>query len=146
MASKEFDLMKEFYEKSEIGHYVAKPLKEGATAIVEFEGDPDTYAMIKHKGKTVLKVGKPEKAEIYFWFSKAAMQYLFYPESKDTKEYVNRLLDCMISKDKPVKMKLLASIVTGWRKGYISMMKIGGTRAISTIAQLGVKIPARFLK
>ena len=146
MASKEYDIMKEFYETSEIGHQFAKPLKEGATAIVEFEDDPETYTLVKHRGRSVLKPGKPKKAEIYFWFSKAAVDYLFNPPSTDPQEYVNKLLECLLSKEKPVKMKLLTSIVTGWRMGYVAMMKLGGRKAIATIAKLGIKIPARFLK
>ncbi len=146
MASREYELMKQFYETSEIGHQFAKPLKEGATAIIEFEGDPETYTMVKHKGRSVLKPGKPKKAEIYFWFSKAAVDYLFNPPTTDPQEYVNRLLDCLLDKEKPVKMKLLTSIVNGWRMGYVAMLKLGGPRAIATIAKLGIKIPARFLK
>ncbi len=146
MASREYEMMKQFYETSDIGHQFAKPLKEGATAIIEFEGDPEAYTMVKHRGRSVLKPGKPKKAEIYFWFSKAAVDYLFNPPAEDPQEYVNRLLECLLSKDRPVKMKLLTSIVTGWRMGYIGMMKLGGPRAISTIAKLGIKIPTRFLR
>ncbi|MEW5947612.1 MAG: hypothetical protein AB1742_15595 [bacterium] len=148
MGTEGYERMKRFYEESEIGHQIAAPLVEGATAIVEFDGDPETYTLVKVKGRSVLKPGRPQKADIYFRFSAGAINYLFEPPTADAADYVNRLCDCLLETDpgKKVEFKLLQSLVTGWRKGYIAMMKLGGPRAISTVAKVGIRIPAKFLK
>jgi len=148
MGSDGYQRMKKFYEESDIGHQLAAPLKEGTRAVVEFVGDQQLYGMEKVKGRTVLTPGKPEKAEIYFKFSEGSIDYLFNPPADDAADYINRLCDCLLEKDpnKKVELKLLTSVVDGWRKGYIAMMMLGGPRAVSTIAKIGIKIPARFLR
>lgn len=145
--SQGYEILKKFYEESEIGHQVAKSLKEGTCAMIEFEGDPKIYKMHKKEGRTIIEEGKPEKAEMYFKFSNHALFYLFNPPTDNVSDYVNRLCDCVMEKDslKRVEVKLLTSVIDAWRKGYISMMKLGGARAIATVATLGIRIPKKLL-
>lgn len=145
--SQGYEILKKFYEESEIGHQVAKSLKEGTCAIIEFEGDPKIYKMHKKEGRTIIEEGKPEKAEMYFKFSNYALFYLFNPPTDNVSDYVSRLCDCVMEKDstKRVEVKLLTSVIDAWRKGYISMMKLGGTRAIATVATLGIRMPKKLL-
>ncbi|MFH1537487.1 MAG: hypothetical protein ABIH66_00915 [bacterium] len=148
MGKEGYERMKRFYEESEVGHQMAAPLKQKAVAYVEFQGDDQIYELIKIENRSVLRPKESERAEIFFKFSRGSIDYLFEPPSENVEDYINRLCDCMLEKDpsKKVEMQLLTSIVDGWRKGYIAMMKLGGTRAIATVARIGIRIPGKFIK
>lgn len=148
MGKEGYERMKRFYEESEIGHQMAAPLKQNAVAFVEFDGDDQIYDLIKIDDRSVLRPKECERADIYFKFSSGSIDYLFDPPTESAEDYINRLCDCLLEKDpsKKVELKLLTSIIDGWRKGYIAMMKLGGPRGISTVAKIGIRIPGKFLR
>jgi hypothetical protein len=148
MSSEGYLRFKQFYEESDIGHQLAGPLKEGAIAWVEIANDEQIYELIKIDGRSVFRPKQSEKADIFFRFSEGSISYLFDPPTSDTAEYVNRLCECLLKKDRSqnVETQLLVSMVDGWRKGYISMIKLGGTRALATIAKIGILVPFKYLQ
>lgn len=151
MASELFERMKYFYDNSKLAQKVAAPLKEGACAEVQFEGDPGTYMMIKEGGKSVFKEGKPAKPEIYMKFSQGAIDYLLELEQKgveDVEEYVTRFAECILNPtpERKIEFKLCANVLTGARMGYFGMMRLGGKKAIDLVLKMGIKIPKKFLK
>ena len=143
--------VEEFYNNNELAQMVAKPLKDGAVAEVQFDGDPDSYMMIKEKGVSYFRKGKPEKPEIYMKYNKGAIDYLFEVQGSDKKaleEYVSRFSECIMdpTPERKIEFKLCTNVVTGARMGYFGMMLLGGKKAIALVTQLGIKIPKRYLK
>lgn len=140
--------MKEFFETNPITKKLVEPLKEGAVAWMEFEGDETPYTLIKEKGKSVLRPGKPEKPELYMKFNKGAIDYLFELRSDNIQDYALRLFECAIrpTPERRVEGKLLTSLLDAYRKGYIKMLLLGGPKAVGWAAQLGISIPKKFLR
>ena len=151
MGTQLFERMKYFYEKSPLAQKVAAPLKEGAVAEVEFDGDPGVYMMIKEGGRSVFKEGKPNKPQIYMKFNQGAVDYLLELEelgTQDVEEYVTRFSDCILnpSPQRKIELKLCANVVTGARMGYFGMMTLGGKKALNLVMKMGIKVPMKFLK
>lgn len=150
MAGELYLRMKEFYEASPLAQKIAAPLKEGAVAEIQFEGDPASYMMIKEGGKSVVKEGKPAKPQIYMQFSKEALDYLLEIEGSDRQaieEYVARFGECILdpTATRWVRFKLCTNVVTGARMGYFGMMRLGGRKALDLTIKLGIKVPKRFI-
>ena len=151
MAEKIAKRIEKFYNESELAQHVAKPLKEGAVAEVQFEDDPDTYMMIKEGGRSVFRKGKPKNPQIYMKYSKGAVDYLLAvkgTDKKDLQEYITRFSECILNPtaEKKIEFKLCTNVLTGARMGYFNMMLLGGKKAMRLITSLGVKIPQRYLK
>jgi hypothetical protein len=151
MATELFERMNHFYTQSTLAQKVAAPLKEGAVAEVQFEGDPGTYMMIKEGGRSVFKEGKPGKPQIYMKFSKGAIDFLLELQEKgidDVEEYVTRFATCILepTPERKIEFKLCANIITGARMGYFGMMRLGGKKALDVVLKMGIKVPAKFLK
>ena len=140
--------MKDFFETNPVTKKLAAPLKEGAVAWIQFEGDDTSYTLIKENGMSVLRSGKPEKAELYMKLNKGAIDYLFELQSDNVQDYALRLFECAIrpTPERRVEGKLTTSLLDAYRKGYIKMLLMGGPKAISWAAQLGIQIPKKFLK
>lgn len=142
--------MKDYYDRSDIPQQVTSSLKEGAVAEVQFEGDPETYMMIKEKGRSYFRVGKPNKPEIYMKFNEGAVDYLMGVEGAGKpaiQEYAARFSQCILTptKERKIQFKLCTNVLTAGRKGYFGMMLKGGKTAINLVSTLGIKIPKRFL-
>jgi hypothetical protein len=151
MAESVAERMGRFYNSSGLAQKVAAPLKEGAVAEVQFEGDPDSYIMIKEGGKSVFRKGKPAKPQIYMQFSNEAVSWLMEIQGEDKaaiEEYISRFGACILdpTPTRWVKFKLCTNVVTGARMGYFGMMRLGGKKAFDLTIKLGIKIPARFMK
>ena len=151
MAEKLANKVEAFYKSNELAQMVAGPLKEGAVAEVQFEGDADSYMMIKEGGRSHFRKGKPEKPEVYMKYNKGAIDYLFEVKGSDKEaleEYVARFSECILNptKERKIEFKLCTNVVTGARMGYFSMMLLGGKKAVKLVTQLGIKIPKRYLK
>lgn len=150
-----FERMNGFWETSPIPQEVTKSLKNGAVAEVHFENDDETYMMIKEKGRSLFRKGMPNKPQLYFKYSEAAVDYMMAVEGEGKaaiEEYVARFSECILNptREKYVEVKLCTNIITMFRMGYFGMMFAGGARAITTVKEvakkLGIKIPAKFLK
>ena len=133
MSEELYEKMKSYYESSDLPQKVTEPLKEGAVAEVQFEGDPETYMMIKEGGKSVFRKGKPKKPQVYMKFSRAAVEYLMELQDagkEEVEEYVARFGECILNptKERWVQFKLCTNVVTGARMGYFGMMRKGGKR------------------
>jgi len=149
MASELFTRMREFYDRSELPQKVTKTLKEGAVAEVEFEGDDETYMMIKEGGRSHMRPGKPQKPQIYMKFSLEAVEWLMAlggDSEEDIEEYVSRFGECILNPTPTrwIKFKLCTNVITGARMGYFGMMKAGGKKALDLALKMGLKIPAKF--
>lgn len=140
--------MKHFFEESDIGHKTAAPLRQRSVAFAEFEDDDRKYELVKLGKRAVLRPRKSKKAEVLFKFSEGSIDYLFEPPPKSVQDFINRFFDCLLDEDasKKAELKLLTSIFDGWRKGYIKMLMQGGTRAVPTMAKVGINIPLKLLK
>jgi len=143
--------IEKFYNESELAQKIASPLKEGAVAEVQFEGDPDSYMMIKEGGRSVFRKGKPKSPQIYMKYSEGAVDYLLEVKGTDKdalQEYITRFSECILNpgKERKIEFKLCTNVLTGARMGYFNMMLLGGRKAIALVSRLGVKIPARYLK
>lgn len=140
--------MKEFYETNPITMKLVAPLKEGAVAFIEFEGDDTPYTLVKEKGKSVLKPGKPAKHEMYMKFNKGAIDYILSTDSEKIEDYALRLFECAIrpTPERRVEGKLTTSLLDAYRKGYIKMLLLGGSKAVGWAAQMGISIPRKFLR
>ena len=140
-----------FYNQNPLAQMVAKPLKEGAVAEVQFEGDPDSYMMIKEGGRSVFRKGKPKSPQIYMKYSAGAVEYLMEIQGEDKQaleEYITRFSECILSPagGRKIEFKLCTNVLTGARMGYFGMMLLGGRKAIGLVTKLGVKIPRQYLK
>lgn len=140
--------IQEFFEVNEITRKVVEPLKEGAVAWVEIEDDPQPYTLIKKGGRSYIMEGKPEKPEVYFKFSKEAIDYLLSTNSDRIEDYVERLSECMLNPTSRrwIKFNLLTTMLDAARKGYVRMVLLGGKKALKTLAALGIKIPKKLFK
>ena len=143
--------MSRFYNTSPLAQKVAAPLKEGAVAEVRFEGDPGSYMMVKEKGRSVFRAGKPPKPQIYMEFSNEAAEWLLAIPGEDQKaieDYIEKFGTCILdpTPTRWVKFKLCTNVVTGARMGYFGMMRLGGRKALNLTLKLGIKVPGRFLK
>lgn len=143
--------IEKFYNESELAQQIARPLKEGAVAEVQFEGDPESYMMIKEGGRSVFRKGKPKKPEIYMKYTKGAVDYLLDVQGTDKdalEEYITRFSECILSPNpqRKIEFKLCTNVLTGARMGYFNMMLLGGKKAVGLVTRLGVKIPQRYLK
>ncbi len=150
MSDVAFKKMKDYYDKSNIPQEVTSSLKEGAVAEVQFEGDSETYMMIKEKGRSHFRVGKPKKPEVYMKFNEGAVDYLMSVEGSGKEaiqQYASRFSECILAptKERKIQFKLCTNVLTAGRKGYFGMMLKGGKTAISLVSSLGIKIPKRFL-
>jgi hypothetical protein len=142
--------MGRFYNSSPLAQKVAGPLKEGAVAEVQFEGDADSYMMIKEGGKSHFKKGKPAKPQIYMQFSNEAAEWLMAIPGEDQAaihEYISRFGTCILdpTPTRWVKFKLCTNVVAGARMGYFGMMRLGGKKALDLTIKLGIKVPKRFI-
>ena len=151
MASESYLKLKDFYATSPTALKAAKPLKKGAVAEVQFEGDPESYTLIKEKDRSVLKPGKPKKPEVYMKFTAAAVDYLYelhQQKKDDIEEWMTRFSECILNptKERKIEFRICANLVTVARMGYFGMMRLGGKRALNLALKLGVKIPKKFLK
>lgn len=151
MASELYLKLKDFYETSSLALKVAQPLKKGAVAEVQFEGDPESYSLIKEADRSVIKPGKPKKPEIYMKFTATAVDYLYelHQQGKnDIEEWMTRFSECILNptKERKIEFRICANLVTVARMGYFGMMRLGGKRAFSIAMKLGVKVPKKFLK
>ena len=140
--------MKEFFEVNPVTRKLAGPLKEGAVAELAFDGDATLYAMVKEGGRSVLRPGRPEHPEMVMKFNKGAIDYIFGLESEKVEDYALRLFECAVqpTQKRWVRVKLTTSILDAYRKGYIAMLLLGGPGAVKMAAQLGIKIPAKYVK
>ena len=140
--------MKEFFEVNPVTRKLAAPLKEGAVAEIAFEGDDEFYTLVKEGGRSILRPGRPERPEMVMKFNKGAIDYLFELESDKIEDYALRLFECTVkpTPERWIQSKLTTSIVDAYRKGYIAMLLLGGPNAVKMAAQLGMKIPAKYLK
>jgi len=143
--------IEKFYNQSPLAQMVAKPLKEGAVAEVQFEGDPESYMMIKEGGRSVFRKGKPKSPQIYMKYSRGAVDYLLEIPGEDKaalEEYISRFSECILSpgKDRKIEFKLCTNVLTGARMGYFGMMLLGGRKAVALVTKLGIKIPQQYLK
>jgi len=151
MSKSHSERMSEFYNTSPLAQKVAAPLKDGAVAEVRFEDDPDSYQMLKQKGKSVFIKGKPKKPQVYMEFSKEAVDWMLEIEGDDQaaiEEYIEKFGTCILDPTPArwVKFKLCANVVTSARMGYFGMMRLGGRKALDLSFKLGIKIPKRFMK
>jgi len=151
MPENTFEKLEKFYNESNLAQEVTKPLKNGAVAEVQFDGDPESYMMIKEDGRSHFRKGKPKKPQIYLKFSDGAVDYLLDVKGDDKdsiQEYTARFSECILNPtdERRIEFKLCANVLTGARMGYFGMMLLGGKKAAKLVAQLGIKIPKRFLK
>ena len=151
MADKLAKKIEDFYNSSNLAQMVAGPLKEGAVAEVQFDGDPESYMMIKEGGVSYFRKGKPERPEVYMKYNGGAVDYLLEIKGEDKEslqEYVARFSECILNptKERKIEFKLCTNVVTGARMGYFGMMLLGGKKAIELVTKLGIKIPKRYLK
>jgi len=142
--------MKDFYDTSPLALKLAQPLKEGAVGEIQFEGDPESYTLIKEGGRSVLKIGKPKKPEVFMKYSRSAVEYLFelhQQKNYDIQEWMNRFSECILhpTPERKIEFKVCANLVTVARMGYFGMLKLGGKRAFDLALEFGVKIPKKFL-
>lgn len=146
--SETYKKLKKFFEEDPITRQVVAPLKEGATAKLEIEGDPQVYTLVKKGGGAHIIPGEPKKYEVYFKFTDKAVDYILDVETGKLEDYVDRLTECMLTKDKEkkVEFKLTTTLMDALRKGYLGMIKLGGAKATKMLAALGIKIPERFLR
>ena len=127
MSDAAFRKMKEYYDNSDIPQQVTSSLKEGAVAEVQFEGDSETYMMIKEKGRSHFRIGKPDKPEIYMKFNEGAVEYLIGVEGSGKaaiQDYASRFSECILTptKERRIQFKLCTNVLTAGRKGYFGMM------------------------
>ena len=111
-----FEKMKDFYETSSFAKKLAEPLKEGAVAEIQFEGDPKSYSLVKEGGKSVIKEGKPKKPEVYMKYSQGAADYLYeLHEQKvdDLNVWMDRFSECVLrpTKERKIEFKICANLV-----------------------------------
>jgi hypothetical protein len=151
MAETIAEKMGEFYNESPLAQKIAAPLKDGAVAEVKFEGDPESYQMIKEGGRSHFRKGKPAKPQVYMEFSKGAVEWIMEIEGDDQEaieQYIERFGTCILdpTPERWAKFKLCTNVVTGARMGYFGMMSLGGKKALNLTIKLGIKIPKRFMK
>ena len=145
-----YEKMKHFYETSDLPQEVTKPLRNGAVAEVHFEGDPDTYVMIKEGGRSIFRKETPAKPQIVLKYYGDAVDYLIGDQvdgELTVKEYATRLGECVLTptKERRIDFKLCCNVVTAARMGYFGMMLKGGRTAVSLVKKLGIKIPQKYL-
>lgn len=135
--------LKKYLEDSDVGHDMAAPLMQGSVVHTDIEGDPQKYELIKICDRCVLRPRKTKRADLYFGFTRGSLDYLLEPCPKNVHDLMNRFFDCLLENraDRKAELKVLVSQLEAAAKGYLKMLKLGGHRAVPTLAKIGVKLP-----
>lgn len=143
-----YQAFKRFFEANELGNRFIGPLREGAAAIVEFEGDPQSYKVVKVRGRALMELGRPASAEVYLKLSRHAVESMLAPNATKPAEYVGRLVALMAEPDpsKRIELKLLCTHGEAIRKGYLGVVASGGKQLAEALLQLGHSLPHEFVK
>jgi hypothetical protein len=143
-----YQAFKRFFEANELGNRFIGPLREGAGAIVEFEGDPQSYKVVKVRGRAAMELGRPASAEVYIKLSRHAVEAMLAPNATKPNEYVARFVSLMAEPDpaKRIEVKLLCTHGEAIRKGYLGVVAAGGKQLAEALLQLGHSLPAEFVK
>lgn len=143
-----YQIFKRFFEANEIGNRLIGTLREGAAAIIEFDGDPQIYKVVKVRGRALFESGRPASAEVYLKFSRHAVEALLAPNATKPLEYVQRMSQLMSEPDplKRLEIKLLSTHGEAVRKGYLGVVAAGGKLLASSLAALHFALPHEFVK
>ena len=148
MPSELYLKLKDFYENSKVAQDVTSCLVDGAVAEVHIDGEEGCFMLIREKGKSHLREGKPPKPEMFMKFNKGAIEYMMDLKTDSVEDYVERLGECVFfpTPDRKVEVKICTNLITAARMGYFKMMLKGGKKAVAMVGRLGIKIPGKFLK
>ncbi len=121
MSDEQFRKMSAFFESNDIPQEVTKSLRKGAVAEVEFEGDPNTYVMVKEGGRSVFRRETPEKRQVYMKYYGDAVDYLTSIEAsgkQGVQEYAVRFSECILDPipGRRIEFKLCCNVVTAARR------------------------------
>lgn len=143
-----YQAFKRFFEANEIGNRLIGPLREGAAAIIEFEGDTAIYKVVKVRGRAAFEIGRPASAEIYVRFSRHSVEAILAPNATKPIEYVERFCTLVVEPDpaKRIDVKLLCTHGEAIRKGYLGVAAAGGRRLAETLISLGYSLPQEFVR
>lgn len=143
-----YQAFKRFFEANEIGNRLIGPLREQAAAIVEFEGDPQIYKIVKVRGRAVFEHGRPASAEVYVKFSRFAVEAILAPNATKPSEYVERFCQLAAESDpvKRIEFKLLCTQGEAIRKGYLGIIASGGKQLVDMLAPMGYSLPQDFVR
>jgi hypothetical protein len=143
-----YQAFKRFFEANEIGNRLIGTLREGAASIIEFEGDPQIYKIVKIRGRAVFEAGRPASVEAYVKFSRHAVEYILAPNATKPAEYVQRFTALMLEPDpaKRIELKLLCTHGEAIRKGYLGVVASGGKTLAEALVSLHFSLPAEFVR
>lgn len=136
-----FETMRRFYAESPACLKAAKPIKEGASSLVMFEGDDRPYALVREKGVSVLRPGRPEDPDMFFRFTAGAVEALASLRTRSVGEYATRIFDLILSEDPRCRVdyRLFSDFATLFRRGYVGILLLGGPAVLAYGARHGVK-------
>jgi hypothetical protein len=143
-----YQAFKRFFEANEIGNRLTGPLREQAAAIVEFEGDPQIYKIVKIRGRAAFEQGRPASAEVYIKFSRFSVEALLAPNATKPAEYVDRFCLLLVDTDpgRRIEFKLLCTHGEAIRKGYLGVVAAGGKRLAEVLIPMGYGMPQDFVR
>lgn len=143
-----YQAFKRFFEANEIGNRLIGTLREGAASIVEFEGDPQIYKIVKIRGRAVFEAGRPASVEAYVKFSRHAVEMLLAPNATKSSEYVQRFAGLLTESDpsKRIEIKLLCTHGEAIRKGYLGVVAAGGKTLAEALVALHFALPSELVR
>lgn len=143
-----YQIFRRFFDANEIGNRILGTLREGAAAILEFEGDPQIYKIVKVRGRALFEPGRPASAEVYLRFSRHAVESLLAPNATRPQEYVQRVVSLLRESDpeRKIEVKLLSTHGDAMRKGYLGLVAAGGRLLAEALIELRFSLPADFVR
>jgi hypothetical protein len=143
-----YQIFKRFFEANEIGNRLVASLREGSACVLEFEGDPQMYKVVKVRGRALFESGRPAKAEVYLKLSRHAVEALLALEMNRPEAYVERFIALLeeVEPTQRIELKLLCSQGEAMRKGYLGIVAAGGRPFADSLARMNYAFPSGFLK
>lgn len=142
-SEKYYNRLKQYLEESDVGHQMVEPLKKGCVVYTDIEKDNRKYELVKIKNRCELRLRESRHAELQFKFTHSSIDYLTEPPPENIHEMMNRFFDCLLEEDETKKAELIfrTNIFEIIRKGYLSLLLLGGQRAVPTLVSIGVELP-----
>lgn len=139
-----FQAFRRFFDVNEIGPRLVATLREGSGAVIEFEGDPQPYGIVKERGQGLLRVGRPDDADVHVRLTRRAVEALLAPNATRPDEYIDRLV--VLMEEKWIQVRLLSSTGDAMRKGYLGVVAAGGRSLADGLVRLGFPVPAGLVR
>ena len=126
------------YFKRSIAQEASDPLTSGAQ--MEFQVGDETFTFKKEGQETVVTPGTSPSPQLKFQLTSSAADKILDNPSEDIGEIGVTIAKLIVSKDpnEQIRMNLNSGFLTLWNKGYLGVLKKGGSSFTAFLASKGM--------